>query len=652
MKEKNEPMNQDLLFGDRFWEQYLGKRIISDPVTAIVELVANCWDAGAKTVEIEWPDNAEGLIIISDDGQGMTEDEFNQRWRALSYDRTRIQGDTVNISVKGKIKQRKVYGKNGIGRFAAFCFAPSYSVKTTKNKKCNTFDVKKGRTQALDISKVSTKEAQNSGTVIEISQSGGTVLPDKTIRTELGRRFLIDPEFLVSINSVLIDFEDIKDNGMQIIDVPIPELNASVTIRVIDSKRTDRTVRQHGVAWHVIGRLVGECDWKDPEQRSLIDGRRIEAKRFTFVVVADILNETDAIKPDWSGFDENNAAFKAVNEKVQPVITKWLLGVTKEKRKETTAKVRKSFSNKTRKMTPLKREKWNAFVDKVAEECPSLTENELKSVSGVLANMELANSQYALLHKLHDLAPGQIDDLYKILDKWTVDMAKVVLDEIRNRMTLIEELRAKTKDENTLEVQELQPLFSKGLWIFGPEFETIHYTSNKGMTAVIQELFGLKNIKGSRNRPDFSILPDSSVGFYSYSEYDENGSEIGVENLVVIEIKAPSVSLGDDEKQQCWKYIRELNEKGLISERTKVRGYVLGKHVNPSDRAERTEMNGRVKILPLPFSVVLERADSCLLRLHEQIKSAPFMQEMDIDEYLNENPENSLPLEAETKTTS
>jgi hypothetical protein len=371
----------------------------------------------------------------------------------------------------------------------------------------------------------------------------------------------------------------------------------------------------------------------------------VEAKRFTFIVEADVLNGTGAIKPDWSSFDESNETFKLVNERVQPVITERLLEVTREKRAETTASVRRSFSDETREMTPLRREKWNAFVEKIAEECPSLSENELKSVSGVLAKMELASSQYGLLHQLHDLDPNQIDDLHKILEEWTIDMAKVVLDEIRGRMKLIEELREKTKNDSTLEVQELQPLFRQGLWIFGPEFETIHFTSNEGMSHVIQDLFGAKDLKGSRNRPDFAILPDCSVGFYSYPEYDDEGAEIGPNRLVVIELKAPDVPLGDDEKNQCWKYIRELHEKGLITDRTRVQGYVLGKHVKQSDRSERTELDGRVKILPLPFSVVLQRADSRLLRLREQIKSAPFMQTSNVDEFLNEESVEVLALE-------
>lgn len=637
----------DLFYEDRFWEQYVGKNLISDPVIAIVELVANCWDAGAKRVEITWPEESGQSFRIDDDGEGMTKDEFYRRWGGMSYDRISHQGNTVQVSIGGVVHARRVFGRNGIGRFAGFCFASKYSVTTTKAGERNTFIVRKGRNQPLELDHISTENAASSGTTIEVHQISGSFVYAATIRTELGRRFLTDPAFQVSVNGVRIAFDDIEDKGLEVIKVPVPELDIFITVKIIDAQRTDPTARQHGVAWHVLGRLVGDCGWKDPEQKSLIDGRRVEAKRFTFIVEADMLQESGAVKPDWSGFEEENDTFQQINSAVQAAITKHLLEVTREKRAETTANVRRSFSHQTLQMSPLKREKWNAFVEKVAEECPSLTEQELKSVSGVLANMEVAGSQYGLLHKLHDLSPDQIDDLHEILEEWTVDMAKIVLDEIRGRMRLIEELRIKTASDSTLEVQELQPLFRQGLWMFGPEFETIHFTSNEGMTSVVQDLFGRKDLRGSRNRPDFAILIDGTVGLYSYPEFDDEGGEMGPSKLVIVELKAPDVPIGDGEKGQCWKYVRELLQKGLLTERTRVQGFVLGRTINQVDREERTELNGRVRILPLDFGTVLQRADSRLLKLRDKIKSAPFLQEAGIDQFLSESEQDfgELPLQ-------
>ncbi len=392
-----------LFYEDRFWEQYVGSKLVSDPVVAIVELVANAWDAGAKKVQITWPDESGAKLKIGDDGEGMTKEDFYRRWGGMSYDRLKHQGGTVDVRFEDSVRTRRVFGKNGIGRFAGFCFASSYQVSTAKGGERNIFIVRKGRSQPLEFELTRTESDDSHGTVIEIPRLNGSTIRPETVRTELGRRFLTDPAFEVLVNGIRIAFEDIESKGLEEIHVALPDFDTEITVKIIDAQRTDLTGRQHGVAWHVLGRLVGDCGWRDPEQRSLIDGRRVEAKRFTFIVEADLLQEAKAVKADWTGFDEENPKFQYVNSAVQSAITKRLLEVTKEKRAETTANVRRSFVPQVRRMSLLTRERWNTFVDKVAEACPSLTEQELKSVSGVLAHMEASASQYGLLHKLHDL---------------------------------------------------------------------------------------------------------------------------------------------------------------------------------------------------------------------------------------------------------
>lgn len=207
-------------------------------------------------------------------------------------------------------------------------------------------------------------------------------------------------------------------------------------------------------------------------------------------------------------------------------------------------------------------------------------------------------------------------------------MAKVVLDEVQIRLRLLDELKRKVDDNSTDEVQELQPLFKRGLWIFGPEYETIEYTSNEGMTTIIQKLFKQNNTKGSLNRPDFAILPDSTAGFYSYPKYDDdNQNEIGVDRLVIIELKKPTVKISTDEKDQCWKYIRELYNKGLLQRHSKVLCYPLGKTIDPVESDPRSEKDGNVKIQPLSYDTVITRAKSRMLKLFDRVKSAPFFEQ-------------------------
>ncbi len=62
----------DMFYEDRFLESWAGS-IITNPSTAIVELVANCWDSYATEVNISWPDPKKNKqFSISDNGKGMT----------------------------------------------------------------------------------------------------------------------------------------------------------------------------------------------------------------------------------------------------------------------------------------------------------------------------------------------------------------------------------------------------------------------------------------------------------------------------------------------------------------------------------------------------------------------------------------------------
>lgn len=200
-----------------------------------------------------------------------------------------------------------------------------------------------------------------------------------------------------------------------------------------------------------------------------------------------------------------------------------------------------------------------------------------------------------------------------------------VLDEIQGRLKVINELRIKIQIAGIDEVKELQPLFAKGLWMFGDKFESIHFTSNKGMTTVIRELFDGKADKASLNRPDFVIRGDGSTGFYSLPSYNEEYQEVGVHHLVIVDLKTTKLSLGSKEKEQIWKYVKELKKKGYIQSGTRVDGFVLGDQIESGEGGTRTEDNDNVKIQPLLYSVILNRAEQRLLKLYDKVKEAPFL---------------------------
>ncbi len=613
-------MEQSCLFGPKFLEKFVGKHILYDPKVAILELIANAWDAGAQEVKIIWPTSENELYFsIEDDGEGLTEKEFLSRWRTLAYDRTEVQGETVVVNDK----IRSVFGRNGVGRFSGFCFGEKYFVESSKNGESILYEVKVGSGEVpFTLEKHEPIKDRKQGTRVYVDAPSGIRVKEDQICAEIGMRFLTDPSFSCCVNGEKVKFFHIPESNI-LEETLILGSGNEISVIIIDTQESDKTTKQHGVAWHVKGRLVGESNWKNYGLEEIVDGRSKEAKRHTFIIESDFLSPH--VKKDWTGFIESEEFVEARDE-VFAFVKAHLLGQTKQKRKQTLDNIKSTHRDKLQTLTPLRAERWEDFVSKVQEECTSITEKDLSKMAGVLVAMEQSDTKYALISKLHELDSSQIDNLHTILSEWSLDLAKEVLDELQLRLRILDELRERVFDTNTREVQDLQPLFHQGLWIFGPEFETIEFTSNEGMTKVIQKLFN-SNEKGTRNRPDFAILTDSSVGAYSYPTYDEEGGEIGVDRLVVVELKKPGVPISTDEKGQCWRYVSELLKNGLIDQNTRVTCFVLGSEVDPIERGVRKENNDRCIIQPMDYQVVIQRAKSRLLKLYDRVKGAPFLEE-------------------------
>ena len=77
---------RQLCFDERWLPRHAGK-VMADPLTALVELNANAWDAYATRVDVALPDDTDRPFEVSDNGVGMTRDEFEERWHTIDYNR-------------------------------------------------------------------------------------------------------------------------------------------------------------------------------------------------------------------------------------------------------------------------------------------------------------------------------------------------------------------------------------------------------------------------------------------------------------------------------------------------------------------------------------------------------------------------------------
>jgi hypothetical protein len=618
--------DQLILFEERFLEKYVGNKLLNDPVTAIIELIANSWDAGATEVHIFWPEIKGDELVIVDNGSGISENDFIKIWSTMAYDRTKTNGRYANDN--GLSFSRIAFGRNGIGRFAGFCFSDNYYVTST-DKSGNFFSynvTSKVAGKPLTLTKNSTKKPlRKSGMEILIENANVHGKTTEEICSEIGMRFFQDDNFKIFVQNKPVSFEDISRNNISEEVIKIGE--NKIKIIIIDTIESDRTTKHHGIAWKICNRLVGEITWDGLSNQFNVDGRRMESRRYSFIVIADFLDVY--VLSDWSGFNKDNSVVVETLTTVYQFIWKKMIELSKDQREASFDRVKQSLNTQIQKMSPLKKEKWEQFIKTVQEKCPSLNDPELSTLGSVLVNLELSENKYDLINRLNELSPNGLDDLDKILKDWSVAYAKILLDEIENRLSLLKQLEQVLFSRKADEVHELQPLFERGLWIFGPEFESIEYTSNKGMTKVIQDLFG-GTTQASLNRPDFVIRTDSSIELYACPSYDENFEENGFSKVVIIELKAPGLRLGSTEINQPERYANELYSKGVLQRKlSKVICFIIGESIEEGLEGERTARDGDIVIRPMLYDLVIRKAKRRLFNLYDKLKEAPFIKDID-----------------------
>ena len=101
------------------------------------------------------------------------------------------------------------------------------------------------------------------------------------------------------------------------------------------------------------------------------------------------------------------------------------------------------------------------------------------------------------------------------MQKWTASNAELVLNELGQRLRLIERLQHLGDSVKADELHDLQPLFERGLWMFGPEYDAVDFYSNQYLATIVRRSLGGEEHQVLNRRPDFVAFPDRSIGVYS-----------------------------------------------------------------------------------------------------------------------------------------
>lgn len=118
----------------------IGRDLITDRITALFELVKNCYDANAKRVDIIFNNVStkfgSGFIEIRDDGEGMSLEDIRDKWMVIGTNSKRKK------HYSDPPFNRRYVGEKGIGRFAVDKLGGELLITTKKQNQNQSLNVK------------------------------------------------------------------------------------------------------------------------------------------------------------------------------------------------------------------------------------------------------------------------------------------------------------------------------------------------------------------------------------------------------------------------------------------------------------------------------------------------------------------------------
>ena len=613
------------------------------PEIAILELISNSWDANAHNVYIKWPiienlrESAEYFSIL-DDGDGMEKEEFIEKWTTVGYDK-RKNNQTSEMKTHDT---RNLIGKNGRGRLGLFSFSDKYIVSTSKNGEINSFKVMRTDKFATLNVIASIKEpfankdnSYNNGTYIKCPINDRYVeLND--LKEVISLRFGADSTFNIYINDEKIDLFDFKDN-YEFEEIYYKNNKNPIKIYLIPKDQYNKKLSTYEVVWWVKNRYVEHDKWKNLGIK--LDSRNHKENQYVFLICADFLE--NHVETDWTGFKDDKI-IKNIKNVVANKINDMMSDIILSNKKERKLSILSKSKNNIKHLNPIEQHEIGQFVEKLLERCNHLRNEDLSNILEVVTTMELSNRKYEFFEKLVNVTPEELDKLTDIIDKWSIDDAYLVLNELFKRLELIKKIDLLIDNPETKEVQQLQPLFKEGLWIFHPKYEgTTRFTSNQSMNKVIIDLLGVKDYasENSKKRPDFVVLDNSTLGTFSSYYYKEDSNVIeGYDEILIIELKKGGHNIGNSEMNQAVDYAKEIKKHGNVTSNTKIIGYVLGHTVSPDEQEPRKQ--GNITIYAKQYQLIVKTAKDRTFDLIDKIKEVKGITDLgdgEIKEILEEN---------------
>lgn len=575
------------------------------PKHVFAEYIWNAFDAHASNVSISIKKNELGgldEIVFSDDGNGIPFDELNKKFKPILVSEKASRPDWRNT--EGFIK-----GKNGVGRLTFYHIADQAIWTTTANnkekKQNEQYTVTIKGSTLHEFTPTSPKKATtHSGTTVSLVNVRGLFAKDLTeIRAYLSKEFSWYIETRGRDN-ISLTFDGDSISTKQLVEHERAEHikldKNDFFVRIITWKK--KLNKEHSKFYFVnsSGTLTDKLTTKfnnkgDQFYHSVI----VSSSFFDDQKASNTSTEQYSLLEDPS--------IKGLKRELTKIITNLLADERREFVSKRTAIILDNLESKSafpsfdpnNEIAKFKHDLLKRFVGGLYQVEPklfnSLNDIQTKTIVRLLDLIQSGHNRDELLNILKevvDLSSEQQQDLSELFEVTSLSAIVKTITLIKDRFKAIEHLDALlfNKELEAKEVPHLQEFLEEHFWIFGESYTLVTAAEpsfEKCLRAHRKELYGeeLTLAECKIDSPDRRKEPDIFIVRKDLLNY-------GKHKCVLVELKRPSIKLGNKEFNQIKTYMNViLSEPRFNGEDTEWEFHLIGNEIKEGERDIRQGYN-------------------------------------------------------------
>jgi len=559
--------------------EHLGISLYSQLPSVLSELVSNSWDADAQNVSIHFKQLGEiKEIDYTDDGEGMTFDELNEKYLVIGRNRRK---DTAQQVSKGG---RKIIGKKGLGKLSVFGVCDFIEVISIKEGRKNHF--------TMDLNEILSSSEESYSPVIvakdeSVVEDSGTKILLRQVRRKSG--FNIE-NIALNLSKKFLVFDEmnveLKLNSIKNISVT-NELKYSDLKKQFEWVFPDNSYDDTYEYWDSVRGTIStlETPVKDTDMRGVYltsRGKIVNTASFygardndqfhnyvTGYIEVDFIEDfdQDVISTDRHSLNWEHDKTRELQEYLQKIIRK--IGTEWKKKRADLTK------SKIKEDKGLDIEDWQGALPSYEKDLsekiinPILTNTNIDTeesasiIENVIGKFEnITFKEYA--SKIADISKEEdIPQLISLMEDWKSIESRQFRDLACSRVEVIKQFEEYISTD-TKEVPTLHNFLKKFSWLLDPRI--LEFRDEVTYSKLLKEAFPDDVLDEKDRRIDF--LCSNALG----------------EILYVIEIKRSTYKVDVKALEQAYDYGSFLRNK-YASETgfSRVVCYVVGGEKNASD---------------------------------------------------------------------